>query len=293
MQCRLLTHGILLLISGNVYAEWLLDTSVALQYNDNLANASLDQDIKRDTSFEFSLIPAYHAQLSGYTGLTLAADLDVIKQLDYSGLDHFSTGVKADIRRKFGLGRLAPWASIGAAVRYLDYDDGQRDGWTYSFSINAGKLLTDRFTLQGGYRYERRRTDQSLDIPDLVKAFGIGGEAFDTDGHHLEITGLYQINERLSLVLGYTFRTGTITSTTLRNNEIFEASDAIAADPVYGPDRFAYRITADTNIYSAGLSLAINNRMSFNVSYAYQNSDAYEDLAYNNNLVRVDLLYNF
>ena len=282
-----------MVFTGTAYGEWFLDTSVALQYNDNLPNASLDQDIKDDTAFEFSLSPGYHSQLSGYTGLTVSADLGVTRQLDYNGLDNIAAGVNAGLRRKFGLGLYAPWARISGSARYHGYDDGQRDGWLFTASVDGGKLLTDRLSIQLGYRYESRRTNESVHIPALVANFGIRGDAFDTDAHNLSLNGMYQINQRLSLVLGYTFRTGEITSTTLRNNEIFEASDAISVDPVYGPDRFAYRISADTNIFSAGVSLAITNRMSFNVSYAYRDSDAYEDLSYSNNLVRVALLYNY
>ena len=282
-----------MLFTADAFGERLLDTSVALQYNDNLPNASLSRDIKSDTTFEFSLSPGYHSQLTGYTGLTVSADLAVSRQFHYGGLDNIAAGVSTDLRHKFGLGLYAPWAMASGSVRYVNYDDGQRDGWMYTASINAGKLITERFSVQLGYRYEGRRSDDSVDIPALVANFGISGDAFDTDAHYLDLNGMYQINQRLSVVLGYTFRTGEITSTTLRNSEIFEASDAISVDPVYGPDRFAYRISADTSIFSAGASFALTNRMSFNVSYAYRNSDAYEDLSYNNNLVRIDLLYSF
>lgn len=296
MPGKLITTGIPLIlmgIAGSASGEWLLDTSLGLQYNDNLSNASLDQDIKQDTALDFSLSPAYHAQVDGFTGITAGVDFGALKQLDYNGLDELSAGVSGSIRRKFGLGLSAPWTRAAGSVRYADYDDGQRDGWSYTLSIEAGKYITGRFALQAGYRFESRRASRSVDIPFLVTNFGISGDAFDTDAHNFGINGLYQINERLSLVLGYTFRTGEITASTLRNTEIFEASDAVSPDPVFGADRFAYRIEADTGIFSAGLSLALNYRTSFNVNYTYQDSDAYEDLAYRNNLVRVELLYSF
>jgi len=44
---------LLVLCSGNAGADWQLDTSIALQYNDNLPNASLDQDIRDGTAFDF------------------------------------------------------------------------------------------------------------------------------------------------------------------------------------------------------------------------------------------------
>jgi len=285
--------SMLIFCSGNASGEWLLDTSIALQYNDNVPNGSLDQDIKSDSALDFTLSPAFHSQLDGFTGITVGADFEATKQLDYSGLDEVSTGINAAIRKKFGLGLYAIWARITGSAGYHGFDDGQRDGWSYALAIDAGKLVTERLSIQAGYRFERRRTDQSVDIPFLVTNFGIGGDAFDTDAHSFGITGLYQINEHVSLVLGYTFRTGQITATTLRNTEIFDASDAIATDPVFGPDRFAYRIDADTSIFSAGLSLALNYHTSVNLNYVYRDTNAYEDIAYSNNLVRVELLYRF
>ena len=274
-------------------ADWLLDTSITLQVNDNLPNASLDQDIKSDTAFDFGVSPGFYSQLSGYTSLTVTSDLGVTRQFDYQGLDLVAIGFTGALRHKFGLGQYAPWSRVAGSARYLEYDSGQRDGWLYSLSIEAGKLLAERFSVWGGYRFESRRADDIISIPVLVTNFGIGGDAFDTDSHNLDVNAAYQINNQLSLILGYAFRTGDITSTTLRNREVFEASDAIAADPVFGPDRFAYRIDADTSIFSVGLSLAFNNHMSLNVNYVYQDSDAYEDLTYSNNLVRFELLYSY
>lgn len=274
-------------------AEWLLDTALAMQYNDNLSNASLDRDIKKDTALDLTMAPAYHLQVDGFTGLTAGVGFEAVKQLDYIGLDRVSAEVRGAVRRKFGLGLYAPWSRISGTVRYSGFNDDQRDGWSYTLSVAAGRYFTERLSVQVSYRFESHHSNRTKDIPALVQNFGIHGDAFDTDAHNFGITGLYQLNERLSLVLGYTFRTGAITASTLRNSEIFEASDAIAADPVFGPERFAYRIDADTSIFSAGVSFALNYRMSFNVNYAYQDSDAYEDLAYSNNLVRVELLYSF
>ena len=297
MPGKLLTASIVSMLiffcSGNASGEWLLDTSIAFQYNDNVPNGSLDQDIKSDSALDFSLSPAFHSQLDGFTGITVGADLKATKQLDYSGLDEVSAGINAAVRKKFGLGLYAIWARISGSAGYHGFDDGQRDGWSCTLAIDAGKLVTDRLSIQAGYRFEGRRTDRSMDIPFLVSNFGIGGDAFDTDAHNFGITGMYQINERLSLLLGYTFRTGQITATTLRNTEIFDASDAIAVDPVFGPDRFAYRIDADTSIFSVGLSLALNYHSSVNVNYIYRDTNAYEDIAYSNNLVHVQLLYRF
>ncbi len=283
----------LLPFSQPVRAEWLLDSSIALQINDNLPNASLDQDIKSDTAFDFGFSPGFYSQISGATSLAVSADLGITRQFDYKDLDLIAIGLTGSVRHKFGLGNSAPWARIAGSASYLEYKDGQRDGWFYAASIEGGKQLAEQLSIWGGYRFELRRAEQIISIPALVSNFGIGGEAFDTAAHNLDINAAYQINNQLSLVFGYVFRAGEITATTLRNAEIFEASDAIAKDLAFGPDRFAYRIEADTNRYSIGLSLACNNHMSLNATYVYQDSDAYEDLSYSNNLVRVELLYSY
>ena len=53
--------------------------------------------------------------------------------------------------------------------------------------------------------------------------------------------------ERLQIGGRVSVRRGDVESTTRQNLDIFLASDAIAADPTFGSDFYAYRLRGTTN----------------------------------------------
>ncbi len=129
------------------------------------------------------------------------------------------------------------------------------------------------------------RSDSRINIPSLVSLSGIQGNAFDTDGHTFSIRAIYTVSYRLSLLFEYGRHMGEVSSTTRRNSAIFNASDAIAPDPVFGSDRFVYRIDADTNIFSFGISYALDNNTSLNAGYEYRDSKADQNINYSNSIL--------
>jgi hypothetical protein len=150
-----------------------------------------------------------------------------------------------------------------------------------------------RWNVQASWRFERRRSDEVQDIPFLVDNFGIGGDCWDIDGHSLSLDAVYDVSERLAIVLGYTRRMGETTATTRIGPAVFEASDAIAPDVVFGADRFGYRVDADTNIFAAGLSLAIGDHASLNAGYEYQDSNADRGFEYANHIAHFNALFSW
>lgn len=280
-------------VSGSAHAEWFYEASAKASYNDNLSNASSSRDIESDAAMEGNFSGGRYWQLTDRAGLAVTADLGGVRQIDFTGLDHLSMGATASLRTKLGLGAEAPWVRIAGTGTRLEYNFGPRDGWRYTLSIEAGKRFGDRLDLHLRYTYDNRLTDRSVDIPFLVSTFGVHGDAFDTEGHSLNVGGVYTLTDRIALLLDYTRRQGTVTSTTRANKEIFDASDAITPDIVFGLDRFAYRVDVDSDIISAGLSWAVNEHASLNAIYTYQNSGGYEDVTYTNNIVTIGLLYAY
>jgi hypothetical protein len=287
---------LLLLLFANApvtVAAWFIDSGLQLEYNNNLANAELDVDIVEDTALLLSLVPGYYLQLDDYSGLSLSAGLDAAKQNDYPGLDNLAAGLNASLRRKFGLGPDVPWSRLSISVARIDFDDQKRDGWKYLAGIAAGKRIGQRWDVQINYLFERRRSDEVEDIPSLASNRGIFGNAYDVDSHSLSATGIFTINVDWALALAYTRRMGEVWSTTLRNSEIFQASDAITPDPVFGADRFAYRIDADSNIFRFGINRGIGNHLSAELGYTYRDSKAKGGLAYTNSLLQFRLNYTY
>jgi hypothetical protein len=286
-----------------VQAQWFGQGGASYEYNNNLSNAQLERDIKSDSAFRVNLSGGHYFQLADYTGLSVSADASGTHYLRFNGLNNVSYGGTATLRQKFGLGELAPWLTVSGSAAHHDFEYSPRSGWRYGAAMTIGKRLSERWEVQLGYRYEAHRSDKINNIPGLTTAVlhphengyfpAIPGDAFNLDANSLSLTGLFSVTDRLTAYASYTRRQGGITSTTLRNLDVFAASDAIAVDKAFGNDRFAYRIQAGTNMYSTGLSWALNGHSSVNVSYEWINSSASHNISYYTQLAQLNILYSY
>lgn len=283
---------LLIAIAPPARSEWLMGGEAAYKYNDNLSLAQQGRDIESGNSLNLRFSPGYHFQATNYTGLTLNADLQADRNFGFTGLSQAAGGVSMDLFHKFGIGREVPWMRAGISTDWHDYANNQRDGWQFTAGISAGKRFSDHWQTTISYQFEAYRADKSVDIPALY-ILGIEGDAFDTDAHLLSINTVYTVNYRLSLIAGFAKHLGEVTSTTRRSSNIFDASDAITPDPVFGTDRFAYRIDANTNIFSFGISYALTGNVSLNAGYEYRDSNASHGLAYTNNIFSVNAAFRY
>jgi hypothetical protein len=97
------------------------------------------------------------------------------------------------------------------------------------------------------------------------------------------------VSDRLLVAAKLKVRRGDVVATTRPDFGIFVASDAIAADPTFGPDFFAYRLRATTDTASASASWALDYRSSLNLLYADERTDAADGIYYRSH--RVSLVY--
>lgn len=282
-----------LLLTAPVRADWIMDASLGFNYDDNVPLAQHRHDREGDGALVATVSPGKYFQLNDRVGLSLTADFTGTRQFDFHALDNFSAGVRAGLHAKLGLGAYAPWLRISAAAAHRSFKSNLRDGWRYTFDVVAGRRISERWTVQFRYAYERRNPDHITDIPALVSTFGIHGDAFRTSSNGLSAGAICLVNNKLALILDYTRRMGEVTSTTHRDPEIFDASDAITADPAFGPDRFAYRIHADANIFSASMNYALGEHAAVEAGYQYQDAWSYEDVKYRNSIVHLQLLYSY
>jgi hypothetical protein len=103
----------------------------------------------------------------------------------------------------------------------------------------------------------------------------------------------YDITDRLQVAGQAAVRRGDVESTTRQNLAIFLASDAIAADPTFGSDFYAYRLRGTTVTANATLSWALSERSSLNLSYAVARTAAYDDLNYLSRIGTILLAFRY
>lgn len=273
----------LLLLSASAcgaLADTLLDVQAGALYDGNLPRAQLERDRKSDVALQAGVAWGRFVPLAD--GLTLRATLDGGGEVytRYSGLNNLSLGGSLSLRRKIGLGALAPWVSLSVAGARLEYQNDVRNGWRYEFGAVTGKRITDAWEIEANFRYQHRTADESI-----AAVPGISGDVFDLQSHQLGLRSEYALTGRLSLAAGFDYRRGDIASTTLRNFTVFTNSDAIALDTVYGDDTVAYRIFALTRAFRLGLSYALGRTNSINLVAERWLSKARGGLDYYNTLV--------
>lgn len=280
---------VLMLSATQAWSNPLDDFGVELVYDDNLTRAQLARDIKADLSLVVSTSGGPRFQLGDHDSLSLKANLAGSKYRDYDGLDNFNAGLALSYRHKFGLGTYVPQLALTGSAARLEYDDRLRDGWLYAAEAEASQRFTERLALRAFMRSERRDADH---VPDRVVSF-IRANVFDLRSNSAGIGADFAYSPRYLVSLGYTWHRGDIVSTTQRNLPIFLASSAIAPDPVFGGNTYAYTMQARTRVFSLGVSRELGRQASLSLGYEYRDSRANGGIDYTGNLFRATYLYGF
>ena len=278
--------------AADACAGLLDEVGIDLRFDDNITRAQLERDIKSDMALVVSAATGTGYRLTDNSKLALTLALSGSAYRRYNGLDNLNAGLELAYRWKPGLGPYVPEFHLSGAATRLEYSDAARDGWLYAGEIGIAKRLSDRAGLRLAYQVEQRKSDSvGARLAGLPPQ--IGADVFDLTSRNLSLGGDYSLSPDYVLTAGYTLRDGDIVSTTLRNFPVFLASSAIAADPVFGPARYAYKMTALTRGLSLGLSRVIGGQASVTLGYEHLSSRADGGIDYQSNLIHAIYLHQF
>ena len=277
-----------LAVPASVQAEWLFDADAGALYDNNLTRAQESADIRADGAAFLSAAAARFLPLSGSDSLALSVDLRGEAYFHFHGLNVIALGSSATYRHKFGVGLDVPWLLAAATVSYDEYQGNVHSGARYALRAELGKRFSETFDVSLCGICDRRY--QTHDQPVVP---GISGKPFELSG-----TGAYArvncaVDEKLLVGAGLSVRRGDVESTTRPNLEIFEASSAIAPDPTFGPNFFAYRLRGTTDAATLTASWALSDRSSLNLGYSAERTRAYDGLDYRNWVATVSLAYRY
>jgi hypothetical protein len=229
--------------------DWTVGADAEARHDDNVGNAAYPADIIEDSIVGGHLSLYQVVPLGeGYT-VSAGGDLsgETFHRLD--GLNNASLGGALALKKKWGLGAFAPWIRVGASIARSDYRDDYRNAAIYRATLTAGRRIDDHWNLWADYAFERRAAaTQEQQEP------GISGDAFSQKSHRLAANIEYALNEALSLGANVSVRHGDIVTTTLSEYRIYDAARAIAEDPAFGPDAYAYRLIGTTYGFRVGIN---------------------------------------
>ncbi|HEY7904841.1 MAG TPA: hypothetical protein VIH36_15420 [Casimicrobiaceae bacterium] len=276
------------LASAIAHAEGFGSAGAGIVYDDNLTRAQNQPDIRADTAATATASGGWYIAATGSDGVSLVIDATGEAYARFHGLDSVSVGAGATWRHKFGTGLEVPWASLSLNAAHGAWRDDIRNGNLFDASLEFGKRFGESFDASLGVAYDRRTADHDRPVVP-----GISGAVFDLSGNSAFVRAAYDITPVLQLGARFGVRRGDVVSTTRINLPIFLASDAIAADPAFGSEFFAYRLRGTTSTATVNLSWVLSDRSSLNLAYADSRTKAYDDLDYRNRATTLSLAWSF
>jgi hypothetical protein len=258
--------GACLLSPLALHAEPFSSIDATLTYNSNLTNALLASDIRSDTSLAATGTRGEHIDLDEFGTLDLAGDLQWAAFGRFSGLDEVDLGAHATLRKKLGLGLLAPTLSASASASHGSFGADLRDGWFNTVSLGASQRLSRSVSLHVETGLEYRSQDHSS------AAFSDrAGDVFHQFAQVQSIGAELAIGDHVSATAAFRRRAGD-SNLTIRGgaDPDFEEALAISRDPAFGPASFAERVKAVSQSLQLGLSYGLAPGESISAIARYQ-----------------------
>jgi hypothetical protein len=257
--------GIVLSWSAVARAEWLFDVDAGARYDSNLTRAQQQPDIRGDAAATLFASAGSFFALSGADGLALDVNAATETWHRFQGL-------------------------LGLSGSHDDYRDAIRDSDRFEARAELGQRFSEAFDASVGAVYDRRyaRNDRPV-VP------GISGRVFNVRGKSAYVRAGCALTEQLQAGAQFAVRRGDVVSTTRRHQDIFLESEAIAADPAFGDDFFAYRLrgTSTTQTAAVTLSWSFSDHSSLNFRYADERTSAYEDLDYRGRVAALTFAFSY
>jgi hypothetical protein len=284
MACAICFMG----LPDTAHGDWSIGTDARWRHDNNVGNAEYAPDIVGDSIVAgklsiFQLFPADR----GYS-VAVGADLGGESYDRLHGLNNASLGGTVVLKKKWGLGAYAPWARIGLSAARTDYDDDYRNAAIYRAGLSAGRRFDERWNLTADYTFERRNAaSQPEEVP------GISGDAYSQTSHTLSANGQYSWSENTYLSAGLILRHGDVISTTHGSLKIFSVSRALAEDPAFGPDTYAYRLTGTTYGFKVGINYTPAPHHLIGLSFAHFDTHADGGNTYTKSLPEISWDYSF
>lgn len=243
-------------------ADWAVSAGAQARYDDNVSNAQnyadkLSDEIVGATLSAYRVLPLGDSYL-----LTAGGELSGEWFDHLSGLRNASVDGVVAVKRKWGLGALAPWVRASFAVGRSEFDASYRDVTTYRTALAAGKRLDERWNLWLEYSFEHRAAADGETVEP-----GTSANAFTQNGHRLAASLEYSLSAKIYLDLGIFARRGDVVSTVQSDGWIYAGARAIEDDPALGDDAYAYRVLGNSYGIQPGVSYALTEHSLLSCAY--------------------------
>jgi hypothetical protein len=273
-------------VSHTARGDWTIAASASLSHESNVGNAQHYADVVADSQASATLSLLNLVPLGQGFSLSAGGDLSGQAYDHLSGLNDASLDALMSLKRKWGVGAYAPWSRIGISVGRANYADGYRDATIYRASLEAGKRLDARWNLWARYSFERRAAD-----PVPSDLYGISSDVFSVTGRSFNAGVQFALSESVTLNASALLRHGDVISTSEENFNIYVNSKAIAPDPTFGAEAYAYRLYGTTYGARLGVEYSLSAHSLIGAGFQRLQTHAQGGNGYNGSLAEITFNY--
>lgn len=277
----LLSTTICLWSSEQAMADWFQEASAEFLFNDNLNRAILDSDIRSDFNLEAEFVAGYFSQVAEFTSITASAAVSLAHFQKYSDLNNASLNLGFSFSHKFGIGEKIPRLNGTVSIGEHRYEYEIRDVETRRADLSLTKRFNDFIEISVGVNHEDRFSDHYF--------------SFDTNSFSSYFSGFYDINAQDWIGFSYARSSGEITSSSSQSAQLLNAATATDKDKTFenGVPIIAYRLDAETDVYSIDWNRAISESSTFYIGYEKHDSEASAGMHYDTNIFRTGLMFSW
>lgn len=259
-----------------------IDSEIAYTYDDNVARAARDSDIRDDRIAALALGAGWRHTFAQHFRLGVRAFAQAEQFSEYSGLSNAGGGVSANLQYRASGTLLAPTFALFGKLTSVNYDSELRDGEFYNVGVSVQKGLTDRVHFNGALAHTTRDSSSRV---------------FDTREASLLLNVDFRWAPRFTQYVTYNFLHGDIVASGAPTwLTLINYAEEIQPDDAFGgaaANVFAYRLDARTHVATIGFNIAINDKQSIDLSARYARAEADGDITYDRNIVSAAYLLKF
>ncbi len=227
---------------------------------ENISRTSDSPTMKDGARYDAALAADFNRQLARDWFFNGGLDLRHSTVPDFDRNNALEPGLRASLRRKFGLGPFAPSVSAGAGLKYRDTGLAGDDGWLVTAEVRVAKRLTETVRLAAiGDWLEQYAAHSTFDIRQQTARVEVG----------------WDISERWTLTVNrgrlwgdlVANAAGPVYATALAGGlgpaiQDYYSRIAFETSHSYGPNWVSYRVHARADVWWAALSCTLTGRTS-------------------------------
>ena len=271
---------------------FVFGADATLQFDDNQSRAERRRDQIEDTSVQVaaSVTSDWEPSIKHLFAVTLSAELERFD--DIGALDRNSVALRGAWRWQPDPSFLAPIFEINASTRFDDVETDQRSSTVNRVQGFVTRRLTDRLTTSFGLEYRTHDSDGS--VWDLIdKRWFLNVDLMLTQRAAGYLT-FSRISGDTFSSAQRTFCNGAVATDLL---DLINGATEIEPDEAYNDelcgDWVAYRLDANTNVFTLGFNRGFGHTMALDFSWTYVDVSGDEGNEYQRDLFRATLLKRF